>query len=277
MKNWQLKLGIFGLLLIALAAVVGPWIIGQKPEAFLLEEALQGPMPGHLFGYDEDGRDLLTLILYGARVSLFIGLSTILITAVTGTILGALAGFYGGRLDELFIFVTDVLLAFPSILLVIALAAFQTHMSVVQVILILCVVGWVSFARLVRGQVLALRERDYVQAAQLVGVRFPRLLARHLLPNLAGPLLVQATFGLAGVIIAESTLSFLGLGVPPSVPSWGRLLDQGVQYLLVAPHLSIFPGLAIMFTIILLNFIGDGLRDQLDRRSELGSFRYEAN
>lgn len=274
--NRQLKMGLWGLGLIVLVAVMGPVLLGRSSHDFSLAQALHGPSLFYPMGYDEDGRDLLTLVLYGARVSLLIGLVTIAITASLGTFLGALAGFFGGRLDELFVFVTDVLLAFPSILLVIALAAFQTGGSILQVIVILCVVGWVSFGRLVRGQVLALRERDYIKAAQLSGVRFPRLLLRHLVPNLAGPLLVQASFGLAGVIIAESTLSFLGLGVPPSVPSWGRLLDQGVQYLLVAPHLSIFPGLAIMITIIFLHFIGDGLRDRLDQRAELGSFTFEA-
>lgn len=272
----QFKIGVWGLGLIVLGAVLGPLLLGRSPHDFSLVQALQSPSLAFPMGYDEDGRDLLTLVLYGARVSLTIGLITILITASLGTLLGALAGFFGGRLDELFIFVTDVLLAFPSILLVIALAAFQATSSVAQVIFILCVVGWVSFARLVRGQVLALRERDYIKAAQLGGVRFPRLLVKHLVPNLAGPLLVQASFGLAGVIIAESTLSFLGLGVPPSVPSWGRLLDQGVQYLLVAPHLSIFPGVAIMITIIFLHFIGDGLRDRLDQRAEVKSFTYES-
>jgi len=276
MPNRQLKIGLVGCIVLVVAAVVGPWLAGYGPTDFDLAQALRAPSANHLMGLDEDGRDLLTLVLYGARVSLFIGLTTITITAVLGTVIGAVAGYFGGRLDELFIFVSDVLLAFPSILLVIALAAFQTETSVLQVIIILCVVGWVSFARLVRGQVLALRERDYIHAAQLGGARFPRILGRHLLPNLAGPLLVQATFGLAGVIIAESTLSFLGLGVPPSVPSWGRLLDQGVQYLLVAPHLSIFPGIAIMVTIIILHFVGDGLRDKLDKRSELKSFTYEA-
>lgn len=276
MGSRQLKLGLWGMAVIIAAALLGPWILGNVPSQFALEQALQGPGPGHVMGFDEDGRDLMTLVFYGARVSLLIGVSTILITLVVGTVIGALAGFFGGRLDEGFIFVSDVLLAFPSILLVIALAAFQTRMSVLQVIIILCVVGWVSFARLVRGQVLALRERDYVRAAEVTGLRFPRLLYKHLVPNLAGPLLVQATFGLAGVIIAESTLSFLGLGVPPSVPSWGRLLDQGVQYLLVAPHLSIFPGIAIMVTIIFLHFVGDGLRDKLDKRSELRSYRYES-
>jgi peptide/nickel transport system permease protein len=262
----QLKLGIIGMFFLILAAVFGPWLTGFSASDFSLAQALQGPVAGHLFGFDEDGRDLLTLVLMGARVSLVISVVTILITATIGTIIGSVAGYFGGRIDEFFIFVTDVLLAFPSILLVIALAAFQTQTSVLQVILILCVVGWVSFARLVRGQVLAIKERDFVQAARVVGCRFPRLLMRYFVPNLAGPLLVQASFGMAGVIIAESTLSFLGLGVPPHVPSWGRLLDQGVQFLLVSPHLSIFPGVAIMLTIVVFHLIGDGLRDKLDVR-----------
>lgn len=260
----QLKLGIVSMFLLILVAIIGPWLTGFSAADFSLLQALQGPMTGHLFGLDEDGRDLLTLVLMGARISFFISVVTILITASVGTIIGSIAAYYGGRLDELFIFVTDVLLSFPSILLVIALAAFQTQTSVLQVIVILCVVGWVSFARLVRGQVLAIKERDYVKAARVIGCRFPRLLVRHFIPNLAGPLLVQASFGMAGVIIAESTLSFLGLGVPPHVPSWGRLLDQGVQFLLVAPHLSIFPGIAIMLTIIVFHMVGDGLRDRLD-------------
>lgn len=260
----QFKLGFAGIIVLVLAAVIGPWLTGMSASDFTLTESLKGPIGTHFFGFDEDGRDLLTLVLIGARVSLFISVVTILITATVGTILGAVAAYYGGRLDELFIFVTDVLLAFPSILLVIALAAFQTQTSVLQVIVILCAVGWVSFARLVRGQVLAIKERDFISAAQVIGCRFPRLLIRYFIPNLAGPLLVQASFGMAGVIIAESTLSFLGLGVPPHVPSWGRLLDQGVQYLLVAPHLSIFPGIAIVVTIIVFHLIGDGLRDRLD-------------
>jgi peptide/nickel transport system permease protein len=266
--NWvrQDKLGLIGIIILALAAVVGPWLTGMSATDFTLTESLKGPIGSHLFGFDEDGRDLLTLVLMGARISLFISIVTILITATVGTIIGSIAAYYGGRIDEFFIFVTDVLLAFPSILLVIALAAFQTQTSVLQVIVILCVVGWVSFARLVRGQVLALKERDFISAARVVGCRFPRLLIRYFVPNLAGPLLVQASFGMAGVIIAESTLSFLGLGVPPHVPSWGRLLDQGVQYLLVAPHLSIFPGIAIVLTIVVFHLIGDGLRDKLDVR-----------
>ncbi len=255
---------LFAAILLVIAAIVGPWLTGDSAHSIDLAESLKGSAPGHLFGFDEDGRDLLTLVLLGARVSLFISIITIFITSLFGTFTGAFAAYFGGRYDELFIFVTDVLLAFPSILLIIALAAFQTQTSVFQVIIILSVVGWVSFARLVRGQVLALKEQDFVRAAQVTGCRFPRLLFRYFIPNIAGPILVQASFGMAGVIIAESTLSFLGLGVPPHVPSWGRLLDQGVQYLLVAPHLSIFPGLAIMVTIIIFHLSGDSLRDRLD-------------
>ncbi len=270
MKSFsRLKWGFIGIATLAVFAVVGPWLTGVSATDFSLADSLLGPSRGHLFGYDEDGRDLLTLVLLGARVSLVISVMTILLTAAVGTIIGSIAAYYGGRIDEFFIFVTDVLLAFPSILLVIALAAFQSQTSILQVVVILSVVGWVSFARLVRGQVMAIKERDYVRAAQVVGCRFPRLLIRYFIPNLAGPLLVQASFGMAGVIIAESTLSFLGLGVPPHVPSWGRLLDQGVQFLLVAPHLSIFPGLAIMVTIIVFHMVGDGLRDRLDVRRSI--------
>ncbi len=264
MAKRQLSWGIGAAVLLALAAMVVPMLLPDSLVDMDLGQSLQAPQSGHWFGLDEEGRDLFYLVVSGARVSLFISVMTILITGSAGLFLGACAAYYGGRWDEAFIFVTDVLMAFPSILLMIALAAFQKETSLYQVILILCVVGWVSFARLVRGQVLSLKQREYIQAARLSGCRFPRLLWRYFLPNLAGPLLVQASFGMAGVIIAESTLSFLGLGVPPHVPSWGRLLDQGVQYLLVAPHLSIFPGLAIMLTIIIFHSIGDALRDQLD-------------
>jgi peptide/nickel transport system permease protein len=259
-----LKGTLIGVGILVLIVLLGPVLSPAGSAQISLGQALQGPQLTHWFGLDEDGRDLLYLILMGGRLSLLISVVTVAITLSAGVLLGATAAYFGGRWDELFIFVSDVLLAFPSILLVIALAAFQKEMSVWQVIIILSAVGWVSFARLVRGQVLALKEREFIQASRIVGVSFLRLLWRHLVPNLAGPLLVQASFAMAGVIIAESTLSFLGLGVPPDVPSWGRLLDQGVQYLLVAPHLSIFPGLAIMLTIILFHHVGDILRDRLD-------------
>lgn len=257
------KPGLIGLGLLVIMIMVGAWFF-PVDSAIFLDRALQGPQNGHLMGFDEEGRDLMKLVFSGARVSLGISIAVVVSTGLIGTLLGISAAYFGGRIDQAFIFVTDVLLAFPSILLVIALAAFQAQTSLWQVIVVLCAVGWVSYARLVRGQVYTLKQRDFVTAGRLMGCRLPRLIWRYFLPNLAGPLLVQATFGMAGVIIAESTLSFLGLGVPPDLPSWGRLLDQGVQYLVVAPHLSIFPGLAIMIAIMTFNFLGDGLRDKLD-------------
>lgn len=256
-----LKIGIILIGLAACAALLAPWIAPYDLQAFDLSSRLLGPASGHLFGFDEEGRDLLSLILWGTRLSFGISLVTVAIAGSIGTILGLTAGYFGGRWDHLFVFLTDVVLAFPSILLVIALAAFFREGGVLAVVGILSAVGWVSYARIVRGQVLSLKEREYVLAAIGVGASVPRIWLRHLIPNLVAPLLVNATFGMAGVILAESTLSFLGLGLPADVPSWGRLLDQGVQYLLVAPHLSIFPGLAIALLILGFNLLGDGLRD----------------
>lgn len=249
-------------MLASLVALVSPWITDLSH--FSLVERLQGPTIHHLFGCDEEGRDLLFLILYGTRISLLVSVVTVLLSGSLGSLLGLTAGYFGGRWDSCFVFVTDTVLAFPSLLLIIALAAFQREGSVTSVILILSAVGWVSYARIVRGQVISLKEREFVLASIGVGASFPRLCVRHLLPNLAGPLLVNATFGMAGVILAESTLSFLGLGLPPDLPSWGRLLDQGVQYLFIAPHLSLFPGLAIALLIFSFNLLGEGLRDWCD-------------
>lgn len=264
MKRWGLKFGFILILVASVVALLAPWLAPHAREAFDLPLRLGGPSSGHPFGFDEEGRDLLTLVIWGTRISMVVSLATVLISGFVGTVIGLTAGYFGGKWDQLFIFLTDVVLAFPSILLVIALAAFQREGGLGSVILILSAVGWVSYARIVRGQVLSLKEREYVLAAVGVGASVPRLWGRHLLPNLFAPLLVNATFGMAGVILAESTLSFLGLGLPADQPSWGRLLDQGVQYLLVAPHLSIFPGIAIALLILGFNFLGDGLRDYFD-------------
>lgn len=265
MKNRLSQWGLYFILLIALLSLVAPWIT-PDPSNFSLEIRLTGPSLQHLLGLDEEGRDLLGLILRGTRVSFSVSLLVVLIAGACGSLIGLTAGYLGGRWDSLFIFVTDVVLAFPSLLLIIALAAFQREGSIGSVVLILSAVGWVSYARIVRGQVLSLKTREFVLAAQGAGASFFRISLRHLLPNLIGPLLVTATFSAAGVILAESTLSFLGLGLPPNIPSWGRLLDQGVQYLLIAPHLSIFPGLAIASLILALNLVGEGLRDLFDVR-----------
>jgi peptide/nickel transport system permease protein len=258
---------IFGLLVIAvavLAALLAPWIAPHDPNAFDLSLRLSTARAGHFLGFDEEGRDLLSLILWGARISLMVSVLTVAISGAVGTFFGIAAGYFGGKWDNVFTFVTDVILSFPSILLIIALAAFYRQGGILTIVILLSMVGWVSYARIVRGQVLSLKERDYVKAAVAAGASAPRIWIKHLIPNLMAPLLVQATFGMAGVILAESTLSFLGLGVSADVPTWGHLIDQGVQYLLVAPHIALYPGLAMAIVILGFNFLGDGLRDYLD-------------
>jgi peptide/nickel transport system permease protein len=258
---------IFGLAVIAvavLAAILAPWIAPHDPNAFELSLRLSSSRPGHLLGLDDEGRDLLSLILWGARISLLVSVLTVAGCGAIGTLAGLTAGYFGGKWDHVFTFITDVILSFPSILLIIGLAAFRREGGVSSLVLILTLFGWVSYARIVRGQVLSIKERDYVKAAVGAGAAVPRIWFRHLLPNLAAPLLVQATFGMAGVILAESTLSFLGLGVSADVPTWGRLIDQGVSYLLIAPHVALYPGIAVAVVILGFNFFGDGLRDYLD-------------
>lgn len=260
MKHPKLKVGAFLIGLITLAALLAPILPLQNPDQIHWEGELQGPSSTHLLGQDEEGRDVLSRVVYGARYSLLIGVATVALSLAVGTLLGLVAGYFGGRLDEAFVFVGDVFLAFPSILLIIAIAAFVPP-SLFNIILILSFVGWVSYARIIRSQAIAMKNAEYIQAARTMGFSHPRILGRHLLPNALGPLIVNATLSLAGVIIAESTLSFLGLGVPPGLPSWGNMLDSGVAYLLIAPHLSVAPGVAIMLTVLAFNFLGDGLRD----------------
>ncbi len=251
--------------LVVVLAVLAPVLPIQDPELAEMAGELRGPSAQHLLGQDEEGRDVLSRVIYGARLSLTVGFFTVLISGTAGSLIGLLAGYFGGKLDEAFVFVGDIFLAFPSILLIIALAAFMPP-SVLNIILVLSFVGWVSYARIVRGQVLAVRQLEYVQAAQALGFPTPRTLLKHVFPNVLAPVIVNATLSLAGVIIAESTLSFLGLGVPPGTPSWGAMLDAGVAFLLIAPHLSIVPGFAIMWTVLGFNFLGDGLRDIYDVR-----------
>jgi len=259
---------IFGASLIVVILFLGisaPILPIAPPDVADMAGELKGPSPQHPFGQDEEGRDVLSRVLYGARLSLGVGFATVLLSMAIGSLIGLFAGYFGGRIDEAFVFVGDIFLAFPSILLIIALAAF-VRPSVWNIIFVLSVVGWVSYARIVRGQVLGLKQVEYVQAAQTMGFPNLRILVRHIFPNVLGPVIVNATLSLAGVIIAESTLSFLGLGVPAGTASWGSMLDAGVAYLLIAPHLSIVPGLAIMLSVLGFNFLGDGLRDWYDVR-----------
>lgn len=252
--------GAAGLLLLA-AAILAPWIAPYPPEQMDLCGGLSGPSWEHLLGQDKHGRDILGNLLYGARVSAAVGLGTVLISALAGYALGALAALRGGLWDQIIMRTVDVLLAFPGILLAIALTA-VTGPSVLNVILALSAQGWVGYARLVRGQILVEREKGYVEAARALGSGGPALAVRHILPNTLTPVIVQATFGMAGAILAEASLSFLGLG-PQNVPTWGAMLNDGTSFLRIAPHIAIFPGLAIMATVLAFNFMGDSLRDMV--------------
>ena len=263
---WRSAGGRFGLWvagLLVLAALLAPVLSPTSPETLELAAELQPPGPGHPLGTGENGIDLLTHVLYGARVSLGVAVFAVGLSAAVGIVLGGLAGLLGGLVDEALMRLTDVLLAFPGLLL----ALFITGVlgpSLAHVVFALGFTGWTGYARLTRGQVLTLRERDYVQAARALGARPLHILWYHLLPNAAGPLLVQVTSALPGTLLAEASLSFLGLGVPPGTPSWGALVDQGTQYLLVAPHVALFPGLALALTVLGLHLLGDALRDTLD-------------
>jgi peptide/nickel transport system permease protein len=256
-------------LVAALFVVAGgaDWLAPYDPTEQVLAENLAPPSARHLLGQDKLGRDILARVVYGTRVSLAVGVVTVAISLLIGTTIGALAGFAGGWVDELLMRFVDVLLAFPGLLLAIALTAVLGP-SLRNVVIALCLIGWTGFARLSRGEIVRLCEREFVEAARALGVPELRILVRHLVPLLATPLLVQATFGMAAAIVAEASLSFLGLGAQPPTPSWGAMLNDGRAFVLVAPHLTIFPGLAILVTVLGLNFLGDGLRDHLDVRSD---------
>lgn len=249
--------------LAVLAAIFGPLVAPYDPAAQELSLRLSGPTGLHWFGLDELGRDIFARILSGARISLMVGLVVVSVSASVGVVTGAIAGYFGGRIDEVISRIIDVLLAFPGLLLAIAMVAVLGP-SLVNVVLALSLIGWVGYARLVRGQVLRAREFEFVQAARALGATTPRILARHVIPTALPAVTVQATLGMGGAILAEASLSFLGLGVQPPTPSWGTMLNYGSAHLLDAPHLTIFPGLAIAVLVLGFNFLGDGLRDRLD-------------
>jgi peptide/nickel transport system permease protein len=266
----MLRIGAAIVGLALTAALVGPLVTHADPAAQQLALRLAGPTAGHPLGLDELGRDILARVLAGARISFLVGLTVVSVSASFGTLLGALAGYYGGIVDDVVGRVIDVLLAFPGLLLAIALVAVLGP-SLGNVLFALTVIGWVGYARLVRGQVLRAREFEYVQAARALGAGTPRILWRHVVPNAIPAVVVQATLGMGAAIIGEAALSFLGLGVQPPTPSWGTMLNGGRAHLLDAPHLTIFPGLAIALLVLGFNFLGDGLRDATDpKRAQRG-------
>ena len=271
------RLGKFGLVVITiffLVALLAPWLAPYDPREQLqdgrnlpTEERLR-PSSKNLLGRDDLGRDVLSRIVHGARISMRVGVTVVLISALIGTLIGAVSGFYGGWIDRFLSgFLFNVFMSFPSLLLAIAMVAFLGP-SLNNLILALSVIGWVGYARLIRGQVLKVREYDFVTAARALGASDWRLIVRHILPNAIQPLIVQASLGMAGAVLSEASLSFLGLGVPPPTPSWGAMLNDARSYLTIAPHLLLFPGIAVMLTVLAFNFVGDGLREWLDPKQQ---------
>jgi peptide/nickel transport system permease protein len=247
-------------------AVAAPLLAPENPFSQELANRLAAPSSANWLGTDELGRDELSRIIYGARISVLVGTCVVGVSLTVGLLIGSLAGFYGGLLDRLInLIVINSLLAFPGILLALAMVAFLGP-GIWKLILALSLGGWIGYARLVRGEILRAREKDYVQAARALGVKDSRLLMLHIWPNVIPPVIVQAAIGLGGAILAEATLSFLGLGVPPPIPTWGGMLNDGRAHLFDAPHLTVFPALAVMLAILAFNFLGDALRDRLDPR-----------
>jgi peptide/nickel transport system permease protein len=268
----QQPLAALGIMLLAafvMCAVFAPWLAPQDPSQLDLSGRLLAPGHSHWFGTDELGRDILSRTIYGARISLVVAVSVVVLSFGIGLIAGAAAGFYGGWTDAVLnIYVTNAFLALPGILLAIAFVAFLGP-GIFNLILALSISGWVGYARLVRAQVMAVKEREFVEAARALGASDLRVLCRHILPNILQPLIVQAAVGMAAAVLAEATLSFLGLGVPPPTASWGAMLNDARSHLFDSPHLVIFPAIAVMLAVLSFNFIGDALRDLLDPRTRL--------
>jgi peptide/nickel transport system permease protein len=260
------RVGFALTLLLALIAIAAPLISRYDPIAQNLPARLAAPSAAHWMGTDELGRDVYARIVYGTRVSMLVSVSVVFGAGLIGLAIGALSGYFGGWFDRLTnVVLINAFLSFPGILLAIAFAAFLGP-GISKVILALVVTGWAGYARLARAQVLQAKELEYVLAARSLGASHSRILVRHLLPNILQPVLVQATVGMAGAILAESTLSFLGVGVLAPMPSWGAMLNDARGHLFDAPHLVIFPALAVMTAVLAFNLLGDALRDWLDPR-----------
>ena len=267
-------LAAIGLVLLAVfvvCAVFAPWLAPQDPARLDLTGRLMSPSGSHWFGTDELGRDILSRVLYGARISLIVAVSVVGLSGGIGLLAGMLAGFYGGWPDTVInVYVMNAFLALPGILLAIAFVAFMGP-GMGNVIVALAISGWVGYARLVRAQVMEVKEREFVEAARALGASDWRVMWRHVLPNIVQPLIVQAAIGMAGAVLAEATLSFLGLGIPAPAASWGAMLNDGRSHLFDSPHLVFFPAMAVMLCVLSFNFIGDALRDSLDPRTRLGA------
>ena len=268
-RNVLASIGMALVAVFIVFALFAPWIAPQSPSNIDLPLRLQPPSGAHWFGTDELGRDIFSRVIYGARISMLVGSSVVAGSLLLGLILGSIAGYYGGLADKFFnVIVMNAFLSFPGILLAIAFVAFLGP-GIFNLILALCIGGWVGYARLVRAQVLAVKEKEFVEAARALGANDWRIVTRHILPNIIQSVIVQAAIGMAGAVLAEATMSFLGLGVPPPTASWGSMLNDGRAHLFDAPHLVLFPALAVMLAVLSFNFIGDALRDYMDPRSRI--------
>ncbi|WP_319780823.1 ABC transporter permease [Maridesulfovibrio sp.] len=264
-KYGLLYLGLFLVGSVSLAAVFAPLLTPYDPNALNVDHLLQGPSATHFFGTDALGRDVFARMLYGGRVSLWVGFVAVGISTAIGLALGLAAGYFGGLVDEIIMRGVDVMLCFPSFFLILAVIAFLEP-GLTNIMIVIGFTSWMGVARLVRAETLSLRKRDFVQASRLAGAGPIRIMLTHILPNAITPVLVSATLGVAGAILVESSLSFLGLGVQPPDPSWGNLLMDGKEVLEIAPWLSVFPGMAILLTVLGYNLLGEALRDILDPR-----------
>ena len=253
--------------IIALAALLAPVVTRYAPTATDLAHITAAPSLTHPLGTDELGRDELTRVVYGGRVSLLVGLCSMMIAATIGVVYGSAAGFYGGVVDTLLMRLVDFMLSFPALFVLLILASYYRG-SVLNVTLYIGFFGWMGMARLVRGQILSLREQDFITAVRSLGAPSSRIILRHLLPNAVAPVIVAATLGVAGAMLIEAALDFLGFGVPPDVPTWGNLMTNGEEYITSSPVLVVAPGLVITMAVVSINFIGDALRDALDPRSD---------
>jgi peptide/nickel transport system permease protein len=261
--------GIALLVLFTAMALLAPWLAPANPSSLDLLHRLAAPSRLHWLGTDELGRDILSRVIFGARLSLAVAVSVVSLSLTLGLILGGFAGYYGRWIDvAITTFLMNAFLSLPGILLAIAFVAFLGP-GMINLILALSIGGWVGYARLVRAQVLAVREREFVEAARALGASDLRIFVRHILPNILQPLTVQAAIGMAGAVLAEATLSFLGLGVPPPAASWGSMLNDARPFLFDAPHLVVFPAIAVMLCVLCFNFLGDALRDYLDPRTRI--------
>ncbi len=260
--------GAMVVITLFILSFLAPYVTPYSPDDLDAYHVLLPPSSAHWLGTDELGRDVLTRIIYGARISLKVGFVSVGIAAAIGTVAGLFAGYYGGWIDQLLMRFVDIMLCFPTFFLMLAVIA-MLEPSIWYIMIIIGLTGWMGVARLIRAEVLTLRERDFVLAARSIGASDTRIIFLHILPNAISPVIVTATLGVAGAILTESALSFLGIGVQPPVPSWGNMLTSGKDYLEFAWWLSLFPGLAILITVIAYNLVGEGLRDALDPRTQI--------